>query len=193
MCEDGALAARRCVAVVPRLEVLVARKLALAEHLAREDDARVGLAVEEPDEDGGDGGGDEEDPEDPAPADALGEEAAADGTEDGAEEGPDGVDGRGTAALLGGEKVADDAAADGEAAGATDTGEEAEDDEALDVGGEGASNLPHGKKGVGVVEDSGTAVDLRERGEEEGTDLERAAKSVGRVNGSMIVRWGLTE
>lgn len=122
MDENVALGQGACVAVVPGHEVFVACEGSLDDDLAGEEDARVGLTVEFPDEDCGDGGCDEEDPKHPAPANTLGKETAADGAEHGAEERADGVDGGGSATLLGGEEVADDTATDGQTAGATDAG-----------------------------------------------------------------------
>lgn len=136
------------IAVVPGLEVFVAGEHTLGDNLAAEDDARVGLAIEFPNEDGDEGGRDEEDPEDPAPAGTLGEEAAADGTEDRPEEWAKSVDGGGSATLFSGEEIADDAAADGQTARATDAGKETKDDEGLDIRSEGTTNLPDGEEGV---------------------------------------------
>lgn len=122
MGENVALGLGACVAVVPGNEVFVACEGSLDDDLAGEDDARVGLAVEFPDEDCGDGGCDEEDPEHPAPANTLGKETTADGAEDGAEERSESVDGGGSATLFGGEEVANDTTTNGQTAGATDAG-----------------------------------------------------------------------
>lgn len=122
MGENMALGQGACVAVVPGHEVFVSCEGSLDDDLTGEDNARVSLTVEFPNEDCDEGGCNEEDPEHPAPANTLGKEAATDGAKDGAEERAEGVDGGGSATLLGGEEVADDTTTDGQTAGATDAG-----------------------------------------------------------------------
>ena len=145
---------------------LLAQTLGLVAH----QHAVVRLLVEEFDAEGHDGRGDQEHPVDPAPAGALGDEAARDGADDGSEEGSQGEDGGGEAALVRLEQVGNDAAADGNASGASDAGKEAEDDESREVRRQGAADLPDDEEAVGAAENDAATVDLGQGREEERAD-----------------------
>lgn len=136
--------------------------------LPLEQDGGVGLGREDEEGDGDETREAGEDPEDPAPAQRLGDVAAHDGTDDGAEEGTDGEGGHGGAALLLVDHVGDGAAAVGERHGAEEAGEEAEADEGGERGGHGAGDGEGEEAEIGGVVDDAAAVDLGEGREDHG-------------------------
>ncbi|KAJ6438728.1 LOW QUALITY PROTEIN: pyruvate kinase [Purpureocillium lavendulum] len=94
-----------------------------------EDDGGIRLAAKGEEDEGDDGSDHGDDPEDPAPAEGVGDDAAHDGPDDGAEQRADGETRHGRTALLLNDHVGNGAAAIGEGSRAEDAGQEAEGDE----------------------------------------------------------------
>ena len=160
------------VGVAGRVDAVggVARLLAEALRLFRQELRGVGLAEEEEaealDGEGEDAGG----VEDPAPGDLGGDEGARDGPDGGAEHGRQRVRGDGAAALVGGPAVGEDAAADGQWGGAAQPGEEAAHEHLWPVLREAAAEVEEEVPEVRELEDGDAAVYLGQGAEDERSD-----------------------
>ena len=135
-----------------------------------DEDAGICFFVEDLNHNGYKTSGDEKDPKNPPPAGTLSYETSSDRSNDRSEEWSNAIDRSSQAALVLAEEIGYDTSSEGQAARPADSSQETENDQGTKVRGQSTTNLPDAENQIGTAEDRTAAIDLGQRGQEEGSN-----------------------